>query len=238
MNLISENQILYDISEEHEDLPFARWENYLKRAIRDAMRIIGMRADTNLKSELLQLDESGALAVGDHVLEIRDLLLVTDSGNAIEPAFARSSTQQASSGKFLSVPYRLSDQTQLPVVRFDPAARCLFIENTDRALPDIDHAILSYIGHVTDDMGSLLVPDQASTAIKSYLDWKVKSRKRNRDNNSIPQSEVDTAFQIWKQMAGHARGRISMVQRPRMKSLVTEQWYRKRYQAPHRNAGT
>ena len=237
MKLISELEILFDISELFEEIPAAKWSNFLRRQVRSAMTILGMTSNTHLQSKWIEVDENGAFPVPEEATELWEVLIVDVNGNAVEPSFGTHRTFQAASSLIINIPNRVSNAAGAGVVvRYDPSARCVFIENYNHA-NTINGAILTYLAPLSDDNGDLLVPEEAREAIMAFLDFKIKSRLRNRNSDAFPQTEIESARNYWHHMAGHARGRLAKTPRPVRRDFVRRTNYFQHYPGVKRKIG-
>lgn len=95
----------------------------------------------------------------------------------------------------------------------------------DGSIPDINRAVLGYIGLEEDECGDLMVPDDLEAAVKQYMHYKLISRSRNMDRKSVPHQEVEYEYQRFLQLSGSARGRMGIPSRVRMNSQVADRWH-------------
>lgn len=237
MKQVSEAQILYDTYEEFEGFSISNWENYLKRAVRDAVGLIGMPAEHFLQSKEVLVESDGTFSPPENAQHLWAILLVDKEGNAQEPAFLRPSTPMMHQDALVKIPYTPTAETQVPAVRYDPSARCFFIENWNYLQRVFLTAHISFTGLSFNDEGEVMIPEDATVAIKAYLALKVMQRLRKRNGSTITQGDVSEALDYWYRMAGDAKGKLRATTRPRMQELVREEWYRSRFVTPYRRIG-
>lgn len=73
------------------------------------------------------------------------------------------------------------------------------------------HYKIVYYGLPIDEEGKPVVDERNQRAVKQYISYMWTKRERKRDRKGVPQSEVESEYNIWVRLKGEAQGEQKMI---------------------------
>lgn len=199
-HIISEVQIELGLSDSSTTALFKVWAY-------DAQRSIGY-SDLYTKETVWKNLEGNAIKKPKDMAIPITVSLSSNKTDCVEPVFR---------GEFSKCGCTTNYNSSCEIAMDENDVEFYFSDNNYR------YAKIKYVSHPVDENGEPLLDEANARAIKQYINYMYTRRERKKNRKSVPQSEVDSEYQIWVRLRNEAIGESNMPKPHQMKE-IGEKW--------------